>query len=133
MSTTVDTACSSSLVAVHRAAEALHRGEIDLAIVGGTNLLLDAGAYVTMGKNGMLSPDGRCKTFDRRANGYVRGEGIGVVVLERRSVAERRGHPIHAVIRGTAENHGGHASSLTAPNPEAQRDLLLHAYRDRML
>lgn len=129
VSTTVDTACSSSLVAVHRAVECLRRGEIDTAIVGATNLLLDAGAYVAMGRNGMLSPTGRCRTFDHRADGYVRGEGVGVLVLQRLSRAERGGHPIHAVLRASAENHGGHASSLTAPNPEAQRDLLLEAYR----
>ena len=77
----------------------------------------------------MLSEDGRCKTFDQEANGYVRGEGVGIVILKALSKAEADGDPIHAVIRSTAENHGGKANTLTSPNPNAQKDLLLEAYR----
>ena len=77
----------------------------------------------------MLSDDGKCKTFDQSANGYVRGEGVGIVVLKSLSRAKADGDRIHAVIRGTSENHGGNANTLTSPNPNAQRDLLLDAYR----
>ena len=78
---------------------------------------------------GMLSEDGRCKTFDQKANGYVRGEGVGMIILKPLSKAIADGNQIHAVIRSSAENHGGKANTLTSPNPKAQRDLLLKAYR----
>ena len=77
----------------------------------------------------MLSVDGRCKAFSRHANGYVRGEGVGMVVLKKLSAAERDGDHIYGVIRGSAENHGGRAQSLTAPNPKAQAELMKSAYR----
>jgi acyl transferase domain-containing protein/NAD(P)-dependent dehydrogenase (short-subunit alcohol dehydrogenase family)/acyl carrier protein/SAM-dependent methyltransferase len=116
----VDTACSSSLVALARAADAIRRGDCGMAIVGGVNIMLTPSLYVAFGKAGMLSPDGRCKTFDESANGYVRGEGVGAVVLKPLSRALADGNRVHAVLRGWAVNHGGRAASLTAPNPNAQ-------------
>ncbi|SCD34281.1 polyketide synthase PksL, partial [Streptomyces sp. OspMP-M43] len=123
----VDTACSSSLVAVHRAVEALRSGACDAAIAGGVNLLLSVDTFVSAAQAGMLSPDGRCKTFASDANGYVRGEGVGAVVLKPLAAAERDGDAILAVIVGSAENHGGRANSLTAPNGAAQADLVVRA------
>lgn len=124
----IDTACSSSLVAVHRAVRAIQTGECETAITGGVSLMLSPETLVLGDQMGMLSPDGRCKTFDESANGYVKGEGVGVVMLKRLSHALRDGDSIHAVIRGSMENHGGKANFLTAPNPEAQRRLLVDAY-----
>ncbi|CAM2069333.1 Aminotransferase class III-fold pyridoxal phosphate-dependent enzyme [Sulfidibacter corallicola] len=126
----VDTACSSSLVAIHRAVRSLQTGESTTALAGGVNALLSPSAFIAFSKSGnMLARDGKCKTFDAAADGYVRGEGAGVVVLKPLDRAQRDGDPIYAVIRGSAINHGGHAKSLTAPNPNAQADLLVEAYR----
>jgi polyketide synthase PksN len=125
----IETACSSSLVAIHRALQVLMNGECELAIAGGVNTLLTADAFVGFSNAGMLSEDGRCKTFSKEANGYVRGEGIGILILKRLSAAEAAGDHIHGVIRGSAENHGGRAQSLTAPNPKAQAEVLKAAYR----
>ncbi len=124
----IDTACSSSLVALHRAVASLRRGECALAVAGGVNLLASADLTLSFSQAGMLSGDGRCKTFDSRADGYVRGEGVGMVVLKPLGKALADGDPIHAVIRSTAQNHGGKANTLTSPNPNAQRDLLISAY-----
>jgi len=124
----INTACSSSLVAIHRAVNAIHHGECEMAIAGGVQIILDPMATLALSKGGMLSKDGRCKTFDKSANGYVRGEGVGAILLKPLSQAQADGNPIYAVIRGTAENHGGHAKSLTSPNPNAQANLLIKAY-----
>lgn len=132
-SESIDTACSSSLVAVHRAMRALRSGECDLAIAGGTSLLLDLKDLRSTESLGILSSEGRCRTFDTRANGYVKGEGVGVVVLKRHADALRDGDPIHAILRGSAVNHGGRAQSLTAPNPLAQRDLIRAALNNAQL
>ncbi|TSC31293.1 SDR family NAD(P)-dependent oxidoreductase [Corallococcus sp. Z5C101001] len=126
----VETACSSSLVAIHHAVQALRSGQCTLALVGGVNLLLSPQLYFAFSRAGMLSEDGRCKTFDASANGYVRGEGLGALLLKPLSRAEADGDTIHAVIRGTAINHGGRAQALTAPNPKSQADLLVAAYED---
>ena len=126
----IDTACSSSLVAVHRAVQSLRSGESNLAIAGGVNLLVSSRTSELVREMGVLSADGRCKVFDRSANGYVRGEGAGVVVLKPLTQALAAGDPIRAVIRGSAVNHGGRATSLTAPNPVAQSDLLQAAWAD---
>ncbi|MFI8356847.1 SDR family NAD(P)-dependent oxidoreductase [Streptomyces cyaneofuscatus] len=123
----VNTACSSSLVAVHRAVRSLRQGESELALAGGISLNLSPHSTVAAGMMGLLSPDGRCKTLDARANGYVKGEGVGMLVLKPLARALADGDQIHAVIRGTAVNHGGRAASLTAPNAEAQADLLCTA------
>ncbi|HEY1110409.1 MAG TPA: beta-ketoacyl synthase N-terminal-like domain-containing protein, partial [Opitutaceae bacterium] len=124
----IDTACSSSLVAIHRAIESIESGSSEMAIVGGVNALLSPAGFTAFTRAGMLCADGRCKTFDARANGYVRGEGVGALVLKPLSRAVRDGDRIYATIRGSAENHGGHVQSLTVPNPNAQARLLQDAW-----
>jgi len=124
----IDTACSSSLVAFHRAVESIHTGSCDMAVVGGVQVMLSPAAYISFGMAGMLSGDGKCKTFDKSANGYVRGEGCGAVFLKRLSAAEAEGNHIYAVIKATAENHGGRVTTMTAPNSAAQTELLIDAY-----
>lgn len=124
----VETACSSALVAVHRAVESIVRGSCDAAIAGGINTLLLPDTFIGFAKAGMLAPDGRSKPFSDTADGYGRGEGAGLIYLKRLEDAERDGDKIYAVIRATQENHGGHASSLTAPNPKAQADLIRRVY-----
>ncbi|MDY7232540.1 type I polyketide synthase [Hyalangium rubrum] len=128
-SLTVTTACSSSLVAIHLACQSLRSGECEVALAGGVNLILAPESTVEMCKFGGLSPDGRSKAFDASANGYVRGEGAGVVVLKPLSRALRDGDPIWCVIRGSAVNNDGASNGLTAPNPKAQEELLRRAYR----
>ena len=123
----VDTACSSSLVAIHLACQSLRSGESDLAVAGGVNLVLTPEATLTYSKLQMMAPDGRCKTFDARADGFVRSEGCGVVVLKRLSDALRERDPIVAVIRGSAVNQDGASNGLTAPNGRAQEALLRRA------
>ncbi|HET8798147.1 MAG TPA: SDR family NAD(P)-dependent oxidoreductase [Thermoanaerobaculia bacterium] len=124
----LDTACSSSLVAMHRAIESIHTGSCEMAIVGGVHVMLSPAAFISFSSAGMLSPDGKCKTFDKSANGYVRGEGCGAVFLKTLAAAEADGNHIYAVIRATAENHGGRVTALTAPNSAAQAELLVEAY-----
>ncbi|WP_186060051.1 SDR family NAD(P)-dependent oxidoreductase [Burkholderia gladioli] len=123
----IDTACSSSLVALHRAVESLRAGQCEMVIAGGVNLALSADTFVGAYKAGMLSPEAQCKTFSARADGYVRGEGVAALVLKPLRAAERDGDPILGVILGSAENHGGRANSLTAPNPRAQAELIRRA------
>ena len=126
----IDTACSSALVALHRAVQSLRCGEVESAIVGGVSLALSPTTYVATSQMGVLSPDGRCKTFDKHANGYVKGEGVGAVLLKPLAQAQADGDHVYAIIRGSAENHGGRATSLTAPNAQAQARLLVKAYED---
>lgn len=123
----VDTACSSSLVALHMASQSLRAGECDLALAGGVNLLLAPEANIFLSKAGALSPDGRCKTFDEAANGFVRGEGCGVVVLKRMSDALSNGDNILALIAGSAINHDGRSSGLTVPSGPAQEAVIQQA------
>ncbi|MDY6949882.1 MAG: SDR family NAD(P)-dependent oxidoreductase [Thermodesulfobacteriota bacterium] len=123
----IDTACSSSLVAVHFACQSLRNGECDLALASGANLLLSPELSMTFSRAGMLSHDGRCKTFDASANGYVRSDGCGVVVLKRLSQALEDKDNVLAVIRGTAINHDGASNGLTAPNGLAQEAVIRRA------
>ncbi|HEY4815079.1 MAG TPA: type I polyketide synthase, partial [Chthoniobacterales bacterium] len=126
-SITLDTACSSSLVAVDRACRSLRDGECTLAIAGGVNLILAPDISVCMSKWGMLSPDGRCKTFDASANGFVRSEGCGIIVLKRLSAAQADGDRVLALIRGSAVNHDGASSGLSVPNGLAQEAVIRQA------
>ncbi|MET7637298.1 amino acid adenylation domain-containing protein [Streptomyces sp. NPDC005438] len=123
-SLSVDTACSSSLVAVHLAVQALRAKEADLALAGGVNVLLAPEWYSVLAKAGMLAEDAHCKTFDAAADGYVRSEGCGVVVLKRLSDARADGDRVLAVIRGTAVNQDGRSSGVTVPNAKAQREVV---------
>ena len=123
----VDTACSSSLVAVHAACQSLRAGESRVALAGGVNLLLTPKLTEALARAGMMSADGRCKTFDAAADGYVRSEGCGVVVLKRLSEATRDGDRVLALIRGSAVNQDGRSNGLTAPNGLAQRALVREA------
>jgi acyl transferase domain-containing protein len=125
----VNTACSSSLVSVHLACQALRSGEVDTALAGGVNAIVSPELTVFMGKVRALSPTGRCKPFDARADGIVRGEGCGIVVLKRYADALRDADRVLAVIRGSAVNHDGHSAGLTVPNTLAQEDLLREALR----
>jgi phthiocerol/phenolphthiocerol synthesis type-I polyketide synthase C len=117
----VDTACSSSLVAVVQACNSLARGECDMAIAGGVNLVLSPALAINFAKAGVMSPDGRCKSFDARADGYVRSDGAGAVVLKPLSRALADHDPIYAVIRGGAVNQDGASNGIMAPNPHAQQ------------
>lgn len=123
-SLSVDTACSSSLVAVHLACQALHNGETDLALAGGTLLHMAPQYTVAETKGGFLSPEGRSRTFDAAADGYVRAEGVGLVALKRLEDAVRDGDRIHAVILASGVNQDGHTNGITVPNPDAQVDLI---------
>ncbi len=123
----VDTACSSSLVAVHLACQALRNGECDTALAGGVNLLLSPDAMIALTKGRMLSPAGQCHTFDAAADGYVRGEGAGIVVLRRLSTARHNNDPILAIIRGTAINQDGPRAGITVPRGTAQEEVIRKA------
>ncbi|MBU6955049.1 beta-ketoacyl synthase N-terminal-like domain-containing protein [Hahella sp. HN01] len=125
---TLDTACSGVLTALVKACRDLQAQACDAAMVGGVNLILDAQINEGLEAGRFMSPDSRCATFDASANGYVRGEGVGCFMVKRLQDAQADGDLIHAVIESVAENHGGKANSLTAPNPNAQYRLLLDAY-----
>src|SRR6202022_391454 len=125
----IDTACSSSLVAVHLACCSLWNGDSTLAVAGGVNLILSPAIAIGFTKAGAMAPDGRCKAFDARANGYVRSEGAVVVVLKPLSKAWADGDAIYRVIRGSAVNQDGRSNGLMAPNPLAQETVRREAYR----
>ncbi|WP_062207120.1 hybrid non-ribosomal peptide synthetase/type I polyketide synthase [Aureimonas sp. AU12] len=126
----VDTACSSSLVAVHQAVRSLRLGETGLAVVGGVNVLLNPDVSIAFSQAGMMSPTGRCRTFDAAADGYVRSEGVGVVILKRLKDAIRDGDPIRAIVAGSAVNQDGRGNGLTAPNGPAQQAVIRAAHKD---
>ena len=125
----IDTACSSSLVAVHLACRSLREGECTLALAGGVNVILSPAIGINFSRAGVMAADGRCKTFDARADGYVRGEGAGVVVLKPLSRALADGDPVYAVIRGSAINQDGRTNGLMAPRRGSQEAVLAEAYR----
>ncbi|WP_394836501.1 SDR family NAD(P)-dependent oxidoreductase [Pendulispora rubella] len=127
-SLTVNTACSSSLVAIHLACQSLRVGETTMSIAGGVHVIASPESTVAMTKFGAMNPHGQCRAFDGGANGYVRSEGGGVVVLKRLSRAMADGDRIYAVIRGTAANNDGFSNGLTAPNPQAQESMLRAAH-----
>jgi acyl transferase domain-containing protein/acyl carrier protein/short-subunit dehydrogenase len=129
-SVAVNTACSSSLVAIHIARQSLLRGETRMALAGGVNLIVSPDSTIAMSKFGAMAPDGKSKAFDARANGYVRGEGGGVVVLKRLADAIADGDRVYCVIRGSAVNNDGFSNGLTAPSPKAQEAVLRDAVRD---
>ncbi|MFC4147349.1 amino acid adenylation domain-containing protein, partial [Micromonospora mangrovi] len=129
-SVAVDTACSSSLVAVHLAVRALRAGDADAALAAGVNLILDGAVTDVLADAGMMAADGRCKTFDAAADGYVRAEGCGAVLLKPLTAALRDGDTVYAVIRGTAINSDGRSNGLTAPNGTAQAAVVRAALAD---
>ncbi|MFF0414486.1 guadinomine polyketide synthase module 2 GdnF, partial [Kitasatospora sp. NPDC004745] len=126
----VDTACSSSLVSVHLAVMNLRSGACDMALAGGVNQIVTPHETISLSKGRMMSPDGRCKPFDAAANGYVRAEGCGMVVLKRLSDARRDGDRVLAVVRGGATNQDGHRSGLTVPHGPSQQDVVRRALED---
>ncbi|HEY7414662.1 MAG TPA: type I polyketide synthase [Ktedonobacteraceae bacterium] len=130
MSFVVDAACSSSLVAVHLACQSLRTGSCSLALAGGVNIILNPDHTIGYSQGKMMAPDGRCKTFDAQANGYVRSEGAGVVVLKPLSRALADGDSIYAVIRGSAVNNDGHSDLFMTPSVKGQQAVLRQAYRD---
>ncbi|KAI0430353.1 polyketide synthase [Xylaria sp. FL1042] len=127
-SLTIDTACSSSLVAMHQACNSLKLGESSMAIVGGCNLILSHEFSMTLDKGGVLGPDGICRSFDEKGNGYGRGEGFGVIVLKRVSDAIRDGDTIRAVVRNSGSNQDGRSPGITQPTKAAQADLIRRVY-----
>ena len=126
-SLSVDAACAASLYAVHLACQSLQAGECDMAIAAGTNALLIPEPSLLLDRLGMLAPDGRCKAFDAAADGYVRGEGVGAVVLKPLEAAYRAGNPIYGLIRGSAANSDGRSNGFTAPNRQAQEAVVAAA------
>ena len=125
----IDTACSSSLAAVHLACQSIRSGECSMALAGGVNMILSPAHSIAFTKAGVLASDGRCKTFDAGANGYVRGEGGGVIVLKSLSSALADGDPIHAIILGSAMGQDGRTNGLMAPSQEGQEEMLREAYK----
>lgn len=129
----VNTACSSSLVAIHLACQSLKNQECQIALVGGVNLILLPDNTIAFAQSGMMSSDGKCKTFDAAANGYVRGEGCGMLVLKKYSQAMKDQDQILAIIKGTAVNQDGASNGVTAPNPKAQEALIRSALKQAKL
>jgi acyl transferase domain-containing protein/NADPH:quinone reductase-like Zn-dependent oxidoreductase/SAM-dependent methyltransferase/acyl carrier protein len=129
-SVAMDTACSSALTAVHAACEHIRAGRGDTALAGGVTVMITPGGFIGFSQASMLSPEGRCKAFDASADGFVRGEGAGVVLLKRLSRALADGDPIHGVIIGTALNQDGHTNGISLPSAEAQAQLVRDACAD---
>ncbi len=126
----MDTACSSALTAIHAACEHIRAGRGDTALAGGVTVMITPGGFIGFSQASMLSPDGKCKAFDASANGFVRGEGAGMVLLKRLSQAIADGDPIHGIIVGTSTNQDGHTNGISLPSTEAQARLVRDAWRD---
>src|SRR6476646_7622905 len=129
-SVAMDTACSSALTAVHAACEHIRAGRGDTALAGGVTVMITAGGFIGFSQASMLSPEGKCKAFDASADGFVRGEGAGMVLLKRLSRAIADGDPIQGVIIGTALNQDGHTNGISLPSAEAQARLVREACTD---
>ncbi|MBA2648592.1 MAG: polyketide synthase dehydratase domain-containing protein [Legionella sp.] len=127
-SESIEVACASSLVAIHRAIHEINNGACDIAIVGSVNCVLTPYGHLAFDKAGLLSKNGHCKPFSSEADGFVRSEGIGILLLKRLSLAKKDNDNIHAIVKGIGVNHNGRANFLTAPNPNAQSDLLESVY-----
>lgn len=123
----IDTACSGSLTAIHTACQSIILDDCEMALAGGVSMILTPTRQIAFSEMGMMSPTGSCKTFDDRADGYVRGEGAGILLLKPLDKALSDGNIIHGVIKGSALNHGGKVRSLTYPNPEAQSETIIEA------
>ena len=126
---TIRTGCSAALVCLHEAVQAIQQGDCTSAIVGGVNLLLAPGMTQAMTEQGVLSPDGSCKTFSSDANGYGRGEAVSAVYLKPLAAALRDGNPVRAVIRGTATNSDGKTPGISYPSTESHEAVMRKAYR----
>ena len=127
-SMTLGTACSSSLVAVHQACQSIRNGESTMAIAGGVNIMLNPDMFMMLSNQQFLAPDGLCKSFDEKGDGYSRGEGVAALILKPISDAIRDGDTIRAVIRGTGVNQDGKTKGITVPSAEAQAQLIRTTY-----
>jgi acyl transferase domain-containing protein len=130
ISLTVNTACSASLVAVHQAVRSIQQEDSELALAGGVNICLTPKLFIACSRSGMLSKDGKCKTFDETADGYVRSEGAGVILLKSLEQAIEDGDHIYAVIKGMSSNHVGKVNAITVPSAQSQAELLVAAYEN---
>lgn len=128
-SVTVKTACSSSLVGLDLACRAVQNGQCDSALVGGTSLIFSPTTYLALKDQGVLSPNGQCRSFDAAADGYARGEAVNMVLVKRLSHALRDNDPIRAIIRGTGVNIDGKTNGMLTPSPTAQAALIRHTYK----
>ena len=126
---TIRTGCSSALVGLHEACQAIYRGECSAAVVAGTNLIITPTMTVAMTEQGVLSPDGMCKTFDASANGYARGEAVNAIFVKRLDDAIAAGDPIRAIIRATATNCDGKTPGIACPSSESHQDMIRRAYQ----
>ncbi|MGE0912085.1 beta-ketoacyl synthase N-terminal-like domain-containing protein, partial [Bacillus atrophaeus] len=125
----IDNACSGSITALHTACQSIMNGDCEMALAGGVSILLSPSRQISFSQMGMLSPSGSCKAFDQDADGYVRGEGAGIVLIKPFHKALADGDPIHGIIKGSAINHGGKTFTLTYPNPDAQADVIIEAVK----